>query len=93
MPKAERWGSSVPQTHPHPAVTGYCSGAEVEGTDLCVPEALQGWREQPSLQIQQHDRPCEGVVVMGKVAQESGIQGALPMQGMGTCCWISASAL
>lgn len=77
---------SVPQAHPHPVVIGYCFGAEVEGTDLCVPGASQGWREQLSPQIQQRDRPWEGVVVVGKVAQGSGIQGALPMQGIGNCC-------
>ena len=77
---------SVPQTHPHPAETGYCFGAEVEGTNLCVPGASQGWREWPSTQTWQHDKPWGGLVVMGKVAQASGIQGALLVHGMGKCC-------
>lgn len=41
---------SIPQARPHPVVTGYCFGAEVEGTGLCVLQASQGWSEQPSPQ-------------------------------------------
>lgn len=85
MPKAQRW-VPVPKAHPRPVVIGYCFGAEAEGTNLCVPGASQGWMEWPSLQIRQCDKPWEGIVVTGKVAQASGIQGALLMHSMGKCC-------
>lgn len=73
----------IPQPCPHPAVIRYCFGAEVEGTNLCVPGASQGWREQPSPQTRQRDKPWGGGVVMGKVAQVSGIRGVLLVHGMG----------
>lgn len=72
---------------------GYCLGAHTEGTDLRVPKASQGWRALLFRPIQQCNRPFEGVVVMGKVAQASDIQGTLPVRGMGKCCWIRAAAL
>jgi len=77
---------SVPQARPYSPAAGYCSGAEAEGTNLCVPEASQGWRERLCPQTRQHDKFWEGVVVMEKVAEAGGIQGTLLMRGMGKCC-------